>query len=400
MIVAVVLLAIGLAGVFLFIMLRRAGGGRFPWLQFYLKGRESGFVFWEINLLRRVAVEARLENPTALFWSIKQLDRSIKGIIIKYRSRAQEQDPVYNTLLAKLLELRKRVEFDQPRYKMGIKSSRKISPKQVMRVTLPGLGPFRCMVVENLPRYMAVSYPQGPKLPDGFSWKNQKIGMYFWRGEDAGYYFQTKVLEDFIDKQYPILHILHSDNLIRTQKRQSIRVETDLPAELYPLKSIEEANENPEEGKGLRCMLVDLSEDGAALLIGGKAKVGLPIKVQFTLGESLVSMCGVVKGLNYDQKKNRSTLHLQAVPLSLQLRNRILIYVYNLFSERGSQGPGRRPDAGGAGGLGVGGMQAAEPLAGPASGPGDGLGSSSATGPTAGPAARPAPGKQNLPRRG
>jgi hypothetical protein len=177
-------------------------------------------------------------------------------------------------------------------------------------------------------------------------------------------------------------------------------VETDLPAELYPLKSIEEANENPEEGKGLRCMLVDLSEDGAALLIGGKAKVGLPIKVQFTLGESLVSICGVVKGLNYDQKKNRSTLHLQAVPLSLQLRNRILIYVYNLFSERGSQGPGRRPDAGGAGGLGVGGMQAAEPLAGPASGPGAGLGSSSAAGPTAGPAARPAPGKQNLPRRG
>ena len=122
------------------------------------------------------------------------------------------------------------------------------------------------------------------------------------------------MLEDFIDRQYPILHILHSDNLIRTQKRQSIRVETDLPAELYPLKSIDEASENPEDGKGLRCMLADLSEDGAAVLIGGKAKVGLPIKVQFTIGEALVPLCGVVKGLNYDQKKNRSLLHLQAVP--------------------------------------------------------------------------------------
>ncbi len=359
MIVVVALLAIAFVGVFIFIMLRRAGGGRFPWLQFYLKGRESGFVFWEINLLRRVAVEARLENPTALFWSMKQLDRSIKGIIIKYRSRAQEQDPVYNTLLAKLFELRKRVEFDQPRYKMGIKSSRKISPKQVMRVTLPGLGPFRCMVVENLPRYFAVSHPQGPKLPEGFSWKNQKIGLYFWRGEDAGYYFQTKVLEDFIDRQYPILHVSHSDNLIRTQKRQSIRVECDLAAELFPLKSIDEANENPEEGKGLRCMLVDISEDGAALLIGGKAKVGLPLKVQFTLGESLVPICGVVKGLNYDQKKNRSLLHLQAVPLSLTMRNRILIYVYNLFSERGTQGPARRPEPG------AGAKQAVDAPAGP-----------------------------------
>ena len=393
MIVIVVLLAIAAAVVLVFILLRRAGGGRFPWMQFYLKGRESGFVFWEINLLRRVAVEARLENPTALFWSIKQLDRSIKGIIIKYRSRGQEQDPVYNALLAKLFELRKRVEFDQPKYKLGIKSSRKITPKQVMRVTLPGLGPFRCMVVENLPRYIAVSHPQGPKLPDGFSWKNQKVGLYFWRGEDAGYYFQTKVLEDFIDRQYPILHILHSDNLIRTQKRQSVRVETDLPAELYPLKSIEEASENPEEGKGLRCMLADLSEDGAAVVIGGKAKVGLPIKVQFTIGEALVPLCGVVKGLNYDQKKNRSLLHLQAVAPSLALRNRILIYVYNLFGERGSAGPASGPRQRQRTSCAA--PRQRDRLAGPGAGPVARPAAGPATGPTAGPAARGTP-----PRRG
>ena len=52
---------------------------------------------------------------------------------------------------------------------------------------MPGLGPFTSVIVENLNRYLAVSYPQGPKLPEGFSWKNQKIGVYFWRAEDAGY---------------------------------------------------------------------------------------------------------------------------------------------------------------------------------------------------------------------
>jgi hypothetical protein len=400
MAVVIILLALAFSAVLVFILLRRAGGGRFPWMQFYLKGRESGFVFWEINLLRRVAVEARLENPTALFWSIKQLDRSIKGIIIKYRSRGQEQDPVYNALLAKLFELRKRVEFDQPKYKLGIKSSRKISAKQVMRVTLPGLGPFRCMVVENLPRYLAVSRPQGPKLPDDFSWKNQKVGLYFWRGEDAGYYFQTKVLEDFIDRQYPILHILHSDNLVRTQKRQSVRVETDLPAELYPLKSIDEANENPEEGKGLRCMLADLSEDGFSVVIGGKARVGLPLKVLFSIGEALIPMSGVVKGLNYDQKKNRSQLHVQATNPSLALRNRILVYVYNLFGERGSQGPGLKPEARGRG------QTSSIPSPGPAApSPSEPAASPAAPGPAA-PAAgqppRPQPGppKGASPRRG
>ena len=345
MVFVVILLALAFISVLGLILLRRAGGGRFPWLQFYMRGREAGFVFHEINLLRRVAVEAKLENPPMLFWSMKQLDRSIKGIIIKYRARSQEQEPEYNRLLGKLFELRKRVEFDQPKYKLGIKSSRKLLPKQHLRLTLPGIGPFGSMIVENLNRYMAISYPQGPKLPDGFSWKNQKIGVYFWRAEDAGYFCQTKVLEDFYDKKYPILHVAHSDNLIRAQKRNSLRVETDLPAELYPIKSIDESNELPEEARGLRCRLADLSEGGAAILIGGKAKVGLPIKVQFSLGENALVMCGVVKGINFDVKKNRSLLHMQASPPSVTMRNRILIYVYNLFGERETIVAGRKPDA-------------------------------------------------------
>jgi c-di-GMP-binding flagellar brake protein YcgR len=344
MIVLIVILALAFAAVLALILLRRAGGGRFPWMQFFLKGRESGFIFREINLLRRVAVEAKLENPTALFWSIKQLDRAIKGTIIKYRADGKEQDPEYNLLLAKLFELRKRVEFDLPKYKMGIKSSKKLVPKQHLRITLKELGPFGSIIVENLSRYMAVSYPQGPKLPEGFSWKNQKIGVYLWRAEDAGYFFQTKVVEDFIDKKYPILHIAHSDNLIRAQKRNSVRVEMDATAELFPLKTLSQGNEVPEEARGLRCRLVDLSEGGAALLIGGKARVGLPVKVQFTIVDSVIVMHGVVKGLNFDQNKNRSLIHLQATAPSVTMRNKILTYVYNLFGERATIVPGKKPD--------------------------------------------------------
>jgi hypothetical protein len=344
MVIVIVLLALAFLAVLAAILLRRAGGGRFPWLQFYMKGRESGFIFHEINLLRRVSIESKLENPTALFWSTKQLDRAIKGTIITYRARSQENSPEYNLLLSKLFELRKRVEFDQPKYKMGIKTSRKLTPKQGLRIMLPGLGPFSSMIVENLTRYMSVSHPQGPKLPDGFSWKNQKIGVYLWRTEDAGYFFQTKVLEDFLDRKYPILHIAHSENLVRTQKRTSVRVETDLPAELFPLKSIDSTSEAPEDARGLRCRLSDVSEGGAAILIGGKARVGLPIKLQYTIGDSLVVMSGVVKGITFDQKKNRSLLHMQASASSVSMRNRILMYVYNLFGERETAGPPKKPD--------------------------------------------------------
>jgi c-di-GMP-binding flagellar brake protein YcgR len=343
MVVAIVLGSVAVVAVVGLILIRRAGGGRFPWLQFYLRGRESGFSFREINLIRRVAVEARLEDPTALFWSVKQLDRALKSFILTSRSQGAEESAEYNLLLGKLFDLRKRVELDQPKYKLGVKSSRKLPKAQVLRITLPGAGPFVSRVIENLVRYMAIEYPRGPRLPEGFSWKGQKIGVYFWRAEDAGYFFQTRVIDDYSDRKYPILHVAHGDNLVRTQKRQDIRVETDLPAELFPLQTVTESNETLETARGLRCRVADLSEGGLAVHIGGKARVGLPVKIQFTLGDTPIVMSGIVKGLSYDQKKNQSKLHVQASQPSTAMANRILIYVFNLFGEREAPQAGRRP---------------------------------------------------------
>ena len=330
--IPILLFLLFLVGAFFF--LRRLGRGNFPWIQFYARGKESGFTFKEINLLRRIAVESQMQNPTSLFWSIKQLDRSIRNLIIKYRSAGIEQDEKSTKMIAKLLAFRKRVELSQPRYTLGIKSSRNIVQHQRIRVMLPGSGPFFATVVENLRRYLAISYPQGPKLPPGFSWKGRKIGVYFFRHSDAGYFYQTKVIDDFIDKRYPILHIAHSDSLVRTQKRRSVRVDCNISAMLYPLRTLNEADETPEMAAGLRSRIIDISEDGSAILIGGQAKVGILIKVQFILGDSSIVMSGVVKGVNYDQKRNRSILHMQARTLSVPMQNRVLEYVYNIFGER------------------------------------------------------------------
>jgi c-di-GMP-binding flagellar brake protein YcgR len=330
--IIVVIVATIAVGVFIY--LRVAGHGRFPWVQFYAKGKELGFTMQEIHLLRRIAIETELENPAALFWSIKQLDKCLKEVILKLRAKDLLDNEESNCLLAKMFELRKRVEFDLPKYRLGLKSSREISPRQRVRITLPGLGPFLSMVIENRPRYFALSYPQGPQLPDGFTWKGQQIGMHFWRADDAGYFLKTKVLDDFLSQKYPIIHVAHADEVVRAQKRRSIRVKMDHPASVYPLKTIQDASEMEESSPGLRCRIKDISEDGAALMVGGRTKAGLPIKIQFDLTANRVVMCGVVKGVNYDPQKNLSLLHLQAVPLSPRTRNHILTYVYNLFGER------------------------------------------------------------------
>lgn len=316
-----------------YILIVRAGGFRFPWFQFYVRGKESGFSVGEVNLLRRVAIENKLKNPTSLFWSVKTLDRCIRSAIIGFRAAGSENDQKSQEFLNKLFDFRRRVEFDQPKYRLGIASTRSIAPGQTFKIVLDGGGIYLSKLIENNRKHLAITYPRGNPLPPGFTWRDQELKLHFWRKEDAGYFFESKVIGDYLDRKVPILHVSHSDNLIRAQKRRSVRKTANLPATLFPLRSIQQANETVETRGGYRCKLIDISEDGAALAIGGRAKAGLPVKLQAKLNGEPVVLSGIIKSVTFRQKNNASILHLEAKPAGVGMRTRILTFVYELFSE-------------------------------------------------------------------
>ena len=321
------------------VFIQRNGGFGFPWLQFYVKGKESGFRVRELNLLRHVAVDNNLRDPTSLFWSEKTLDRCIRGTIIRFRSKNKEHEESSVIFLNKLFDFRKRVEFNLPKYRIGITSSRSITAQQPLKITFPGGGVYYAKVVENMRKYMAISYPMGKPLPPGFSWARHKVSVYFWRPEDAGYQFETRVLGDYQERNYPILHITHSDDLVRAQKRGSIRAAINTNGHLFPLRSIDQAHEEWGTTGGYRCRFVDISEDGAAVMVGGRAKPGIPVKLQTELLDKPVILSGVVKGVTYKQSKNVSVLHIQAVPPSPAMKNLILTFVYGIFKEPAGKQP-------------------------------------------------------------
>jgi hypothetical protein len=109
-----------------------------------------------------------------------------------------------------------------------------------------------------------------------------------------------------------------------------VRVRSKIPAYLYILKRIEGAYEKPERVPGLRAVVQDLSEDGAAVAIGGKGKPGLQVKLQFGLEERSVVMSGTVRSVDFDAEANRSVLHVQAITPSPRMRNAIRSFVYNI----------------------------------------------------------------------
>jgi len=329
------------------------------WIRFYSKGKDAGFSFKEIELLRRLAVKSSLDDPSSLFWSQSQLDVCIRSLVRSIHLSGGADDQKNQDFLSKLYDFRKKIEMEKPRIKNGISNSRQISEGQNLRILVQGSGVFKSQIIKNANQYMTISRPTSTKLPGSFSWQGLKISVYFWREDDAGYVFDSEVLDVVFSKGIASLKIAHTDSLFRTQKRKSIRVKLHKSAFLYLLSNEEEVNKI-EVNPGLKCFLEDLSDTGCAVTIGGKAMAGLRIKVQFALNNIAIVMSGTVRSVEFKEDMNRSLLHVEADPLPIEIRNQILGEVFGMLPEEEEDLPFR-----------VLGEEAAEMAAGPETGKSD-----------------------------
>jgi c-di-GMP-binding flagellar brake protein YcgR len=329
MLLTVVIIIIAVVGGIGFLVSSQGKGKSASWLQFYAKGKDSGFSIKEIELLRQLAVQSDLEDPSSLFWSQKQLDLCIRSLI-KDVEEGSDQDG--HDFLAKLYDFRKKIEMNKPKNKNGLDDSRQISDGQNLQILVKGTGVFKSEILKNASQYITISRPVSNKQYEQISWTGKRISVYFWREDDAGYVFDTDVVDEVFSKGYASLKINHPDTLYRTQKRKSIRVKLHKSAYIYQLSNDEDIH-RPEINPGLKCFLEDLCDSGCAITIGGKATEGLRIKVQFTLNNNFIVMPGTVRSVNYQDEQDRSLLHIEAEPLPIEVRNQILGEVFGLLPE-------------------------------------------------------------------
>jgi hypothetical protein len=121
----------------------------------------------------------------------------------------------------------------------------------------------------------------------------------------------------------------HSDVLLRTQKRNSVRIQTHKSAFLYPIQ--DEADRSRfEVVPGLKCFIEDLSDTGCAVVLGGKAETGTRVKVQFVLDNAPLGISGTIRSVDYDEEAGRSLLHIEADPMPQETRNCILGEVFGM----------------------------------------------------------------------
>jgi len=302
------------------------------WIKFYAKGKEAGFSLRDMEYLKRLVTDCKIQYPISIFTSQKQFQTIIRSMVNSVRTTGEINDLPIQDLLSKLFDYCKKLEMESTENKVRISSSRQISEGQALRVLVPGTGVYKSEVVKNFGNYLTITRPVSTSRGPSTQWYGLKISVYFWREDDAGYVFDTEVLDEVFSKGISSLKIGHNDSLFRTQKRKTLRVRYQKMAFLYMLREGESPH-RLERAAGLRCMLEDISDSGCAFRVHGQASIGLRLKVQFSLDKVPICIPGTVRSVDYKNDTNISLIHMESDPLPVGTRNHILCEVFDMLPE-------------------------------------------------------------------
>lgn len=302
-------------------------------LNFFATGLDNNFTLSEIAMLWKLAKSTGVEEPLSLYVSDKAISKCVAIIVENSKKNRTENEPKVQQFLSKLYKFRTKVELSADN-KRGLKSTRQLASKQKLRIILKGSGIFSSMILNNA-NEIAIMVPvqNGRIAIPANDWIEKDINVYLWRKGDAAYVFDTRVLHGGVFLGRQALFLRQSEDITRMQKRRSIRTECNINAQFYLIKETVTDFMKIETAPGYKCLIEDISSDGALIRVGGKGVPNIQMKLQFEIDDTLIVMYGTVRSVEFNQTSNQSRLHIECTHLEPSMRNAILTFVYKVIPE-------------------------------------------------------------------
>ena len=300
-------------------------------INFYVTGLDSGFSFSDLSLLWQVSEICEIKNPMTLFYSLESLKKCMEHI--SAIANSDETDARMQLLLSKLFNYRTKLQNESDK-KKTIESTKSLEVGQKLRIILPGKGVFTSEILAN-GKELILSVPKQNNLVTipGEDWVNKVINIYLWRKADARYVFDSVVTSQGLYIGKSSITVKHSYNLVRTQKRKSVRAKCQIYGNLFIVKSNDVDYYTVETRNGYKCLIEDISESGALIRIGGKGVQNVKIKLQFTIHSRLIVMYGIVRTVEFNEIDNQTLLHFECTHIETTMKNEILRYVYDILPQ-------------------------------------------------------------------
>lgn len=327
---------------------------------FRREARRMGLTAPAADMLETLVRICKVKQPLLVFTSSSLLDDTLKkGLYSLENARELTEEEKENRrstifLIKQTLERNKRAGA-------AVRSTTFLRPGQLLTVT-PGEGtPYSSKVISNMRDFLTVSAPAQPAGADTRWKRGTPLSVYFWRENDAGYSFASKVLGYDTVKGVPSVLIQHSRTLRREQRRRNRRREIQRQCFYYPIRIVESTEGRRTQRKAaveqsMRTLgiVMDLSAGGCAIQTMNPFERGKLIMVEFDI-ERRAPVRAFGKVLSVHREKGRGgVMHIMLTRVTRQHLNRISEFVYDFTRptttgqvrqqmERTAPGRGMRP---------------------------------------------------------
>ncbi len=291
---------------------------------FVAKGKEAGLTGPQIKMLKKTSDILKLEKPLTLLGTVDNIDSAVLGLN-KLLKESNYQNLEIIDLLEELHKYRKKIELEKIEKRNNITNTSEIPVNQLVKITIGALEtPITGVVTSNDFSFLTIELKKETKIRPGINWK-EPVNIYFWKKDDAGYFFEGVVDNTPTSRTW---NIQHTNNLIRSQKREDLRVNVEINCYLYRLEDISRINSNPEGFTGIFSQIKNISEGGAALLVNGLFPVGSIVKMEFKIKEEIIVLCAIVKFSKLNSANNISYLRLKTIEPGIEMLSILRPFIF------------------------------------------------------------------------
>ena len=307
-----------------------SGKNSFPWLQFIIRGLESGFRLGEIRSLHKVVQNTKLRDPLSVYWSKKSILKCIATLEDIFSREKKGESPKDARFLRKFFNLLNRLDVLSQQKKIGIRSTRDIAPQIPLKLSILNKQ-YESQVIENNYRYLIIANPQKSNIehPEAFP-SNVPISVNFWRKNDSGYNFTSRILSDTATHDVDVIHLQHSRRLKRTVNRAFPRKIVNAKGILRAFQKYNDFISTKDDTQALKCRVIDISENGLSVMIGGKVSLYRFFIIDTDYCNMRLNFNAQLRRSQYDKDRNVSLLNLEAFDQNINMRNSIALIVYDI----------------------------------------------------------------------
>jgi len=296
-------------------------------------GRDVGLDKQHIEYLERLIRSLKVKYPSLIFTNPQLLDAVLKRGIASVERQPGLLDRERVTKLNLIWEIKQLIENNSKKG-IGLRSTFLVKPGQTMILTAYNGERYHSKLISNHTNGLTVTMPVISVEKEHLFKKGNRLKVFFWRENDSGYSFITRVIET--DRAN--LHILHSRKIKREQHRKYSRKPLKKSCFLYPAEIVEETRRNGHEKKivihdNMRHMgiISDISVGGCSISSTRAYKKGAYMKLEFDLRISspIVAYGKVQSVFRRASGTTGMMMHIQFIKLSGSARNEIYSYIYN-----------------------------------------------------------------------